>query len=57
MGIKDKRVADIATGAKINTEKGLVKPPQRYNRDDNCNKSYISSDNVDFPDSRFDCEK
>ena len=39
MGIIDKRVAAIATGAKIKTEKGLVKPPHRYNNNDNCSKS------------------
>ena len=31
---KDKRVADIATGASIKTANGLVNPPQRYSKDD-----------------------
>ena len=57
MGIIDKRVAAIATGAKINTEKGLVNPPHRYNSKDNCSKSYIRSDNVDLSERRFNCGK
>ena len=48
---KDKRVADIATGASIKTANGLVNPPQRYSKDDSWKRSNIKTIKVKFSDN------